>query len=386
MIPKEGIVETSQALATRGLLDGWVASVCDALRPTRSNIVPAALLATALVVFGDYLTGAELAFTLLYLAPIALAAWYRGRVFGVVVSVLSVAGATLIELDHRLHDWHGRPIHALHMVWNQGGSLLIFVGFVLLIGRLREYADRERMARLATVEQLRQVERLGVIGQLAAGVAHELGTPLNVIMGHAEMIDSDDTSRAMLRASSTTILAQSRKMTGIIRGLLDFSHRGGCERAEVDVVALAKGATALVESIARKHQVAIELRVSGETPILAFGNRTELEQVLVNLTMNAIHAMPGGGTLRVSVGSAPARGEQPAAVCIEVEDEGVGIPEENLGRVFDPFFTTKGVGEGTGLGLSVSYGIVCDHQGQIDVSSKVGRGSRFSVRLPLLLP
>jgi signal transduction histidine kinase len=132
--------------------------------------------------------------------------------------------------------------------------------------------------------------------------------------------------------------------------------------------------------VAQKHEIDIEVDGAGGRDLCVYGNQIELEQVLVNLMMNGIQAMQAGGTLRVRVsGSAPA----PLA-CLEVEDEGAGISPEHLPQVFDPFFTTKDVGVGTGLGLSVSYGIVADHGGRIQVSSALGSGSRFSVYLPLV--
>ncbi|CAN5806990.1 hypothetical protein BH11MYX4_BH11MYX4_00920 [soil metagenome] len=365
-------------------VESWVPSIRHALgelRITRTNVLPIALLTTMVIAAGDLLTGAEVVFTLLYLVPIALAVWFRGRGLGWTLSVVSVASTSVTEVFERLH--HGQRLHPWVMVWNHGGSFLTFVVFVFLVGRLRAYADQEQLARRATVEQLRQAERLGVVGQLAAGVAHELGTPLNVIVGHAEMLDSDEVSRSMLRTSSVTILAQAEKMVGIIRGLLDFSRRGGSEKSDVDLGAIARSASSLVRPIAAKLAVEVELRLPERQPVVVRGNRTELEQVIVNLLMNGAQAMAGGGRIRVTVRPEPQRGSLPPAACVQVEDEGTGIAPEDLQRVFDPFFTTKDVGAGTGLGLSVSYGIVSEHQGRIEVSSVLGAGSRFSVLLPL---
>jgi two-component system NtrC family sensor kinase len=377
-------MEDSSASVPHGAVERWDSfrrHAFDELRITRKNVVPLALLTTGAIAVGDILTGAEVVFTLLYLVPIALAVWFRGRGLGGVLSVVSVASTSITEVVERVH--HGQRLRPWVMVWNHGGSFLIFVVFVWLVSRLRAYADQEQLARRATVEQLRQAERLGVVGQLAAGVAHELGTPLNVIVGHAEMIDSDDMSRTMLRASSRTILGQAEKMIGIIRGLLDFSRSGGSLRSVVDLAALATSASSLVRTLVTKQAVDVEVHLPEGEPITVLGNRTELEQVLVNLMMNGAQAMPDGGHLRVVVRSEPRRGSTPPAACVEVSDEGAGISPENLPRIFDPFFTTKDVGAGTGLGLSVSYGIVSDHQGRIDVSSVVGAGSCFSVLLPL---
>jgi signal transduction histidine kinase len=357
----------------------WVAQAIARFGLNRSNVVPLAVVATALVAAGDFLTGIEITFTLLYLVPITMAAWFRGRVFGAALAIVSAAIATATDIV--LRQQNGRPVHAMHVAWNHGGSLVIFIAFGFLVARLRRYHEHDRQVRRATLEQLRQADRLGIVGQLAAGIAHELGTPLNVIVGHAELIDSEYPSRQALRRSSKAILAQAEKMARIIRGLLDFSRRGGAAKGDVDLDALVESAASLVRPIAAKNTVALDVRPAS-ADVTVHGNRTELEQVLVNLMVNAIHAMPHGGSLRVQVRTEPRRGSSPPMACIEVEDEGVGIPAENLPRIFDPFFTTKDVGSGTGLGLSISYGIVADHQGRIVASSVVGSGSRFSVMLP----
>jgi len=333
------------------------------------------------LIFGDFLTGVETAFTLLYLLPITAAAWWRSRAFGIAIGALCVCGGVAVRLERKL------PAHPWHLVWNQGSALVLFVLCALLVARLREYADKDARERRLTVEQLRQTERLGVVGMLAAGLAHELGTPLNVILGYAELLSSDRATTQMRETATATIIAQTEKMTTIVRGLLDFSRQGAGARTPINLRALARDATALMRPTARQKNVEI-VEVGGQD-VFALGNQTELEQVLVNLIMNGIHAMPGGGTLRVGAyeerGGPEVSGSMPppSFVCLEVEDHGVGIPAENLHRIFDPFFTTKDVGEGTGLGLSVSYGIVSEHRGRIHVASTVGSGSRFSVYLPV---
>ena len=359
-------------------------------RFARSNAGAIAAGCAIFLILGDFLTGVEIAFTLLYLIPVAVAAWWRRRAFGLAIATACVCGATACEVVTRIDRGWSLPVW--RMAWNYGGSLVIFGLFVELVVRLRAYVDRDERARRTAVEQLRQAERLGVVGKLAAGVAHELGTPLNVIVGHAELLDSDRATRPSLHASSTTILAQVEKMTTIIRGLLDFSRRAGGERLPVDLDTLTQDAAALLQPLAHKKEIEVEVEVAAKRGrnVVVQGNRTELEQVLVNLMLNGIQAMSAGGTLHVRVrtprvhdadqhGSTP----PPSSACVEIEDEGVGISPESLPQIFDPFFTTKGVGEGTGLGLSVSYGIVSDHGGRIQVSSVLGSGSRFSVYLPL---
>lgn len=346
-------------------------------------------LAIGLVV-ADYVTGIEIAITLLYAAPIALAAWWRGRTLALSVAALCVAGATMVDVSLRAkHGWHLQ--HPWTMAWNYGASFALFTIFALLLVRLRAYADQEAGARRATVEQLRQADRLAVVGKLASGLAHELGTPLNIIIGHAEIVDSDRATPAVIHSSSQTIIAQAKHMASIIRGLLDFSRQARGERSSVNLDALARDAAKLLDPVAAKREVSLSVEVDHDKPVRVRGNRTELEQVLVNLLMNGIQATSPGGKLRVRVRAprptdldeAASITPPPRCACVEVEDEGSGIAPEVLPNIFDPFFTTKGVGEGTGLGLSVSYGIVSEHGGRIEVASKIGEGSVFSVYLPL---
>lgn len=345
------------------------------------------LLALVLMV-GDFVTGVGLAFTLFYLAPVALAVWWRGRSFACVIAALCTGTSVFVELWSGVYrDWH---VHPLNMVWNHGGSLLVYITVALLVERVRVAYDKDEKDRRIAVEQLRQAERLGVVGKLAAGIAHELGTPLHVIVGYAELIDSDLATRTNISQASRVILAQADKMTTIIRGLLDFSRPASGDKSDVDLGVLANSAKTVLQPMAQKKGVRIEVEVTGDERALALGNAVELEQVLVNLMVNGIQAMPKGGVLRVHVRprvrDPGAKASLPQVACLEVEDEGIGISHEALPKIFDPFFTTKGVGEGTGLGLSVSYGIVADHSGRIQVSSDPGVGSRFSVYLPRAAP
>jgi signal transduction histidine kinase len=342
--------------------------------------------ASALIV-ADYLTGVEVMFTLLYLVPLSFAAWWRGRTFGFVVATFCAAGALGGKVLQHLQDV--RPFHVGRLVWNHGGSFVIFLICAYLIARLREYTDEDARKQRLTMDQLRQAERLGVLGQLAAGLAHELGTPLNVIHGYAELIASDRMNPSNRNSAAKTILAQTRKMTSIIRSLLDLSRRDRAERAPVALEELIRQAASLLRPMATEKKINIALEGDPGQTVRVLGNRTELEQVLLNLMMNGIQAMSPGGTLRLLARRKRESDHDDGGVapmslgCLVVEDEGTGIPSENLPQIFDPFFTTKDVGQGTGLGLSVSYGIVRDHGGSIEVSSVVGAGSRFSVYLPL---
>ena len=250
----------------------------------------------------------------------------------------------------------------------------------------RDAAARETAARIATLEQLRHADRLATVGTLAAGVAHELGTPLNVIEGRAAQIEAKELPRERLVDHARLIRSQVARMTSIIRGLLDFSRRKGGQRAPVDLLALARRTLELLQRHAERAQVTLRLD-AGPEPVHVEGDATQLEQVLTNLIVNGIQAMPQGGPLVLALGRRQARhplreaGGEWAAVA--VTDAGTGIREEDRSHLFEPFFTTKEVGQGTGLGLSVVHGIVADHGGWIDVQTALGSGSTFTVCLPL---
>ena len=251
----------------------------------------------------------------------------------------------------------------------------------------QEQTARETEARIQALEQLRHVDRLRTVGQLASGVAHELGTPLNVVSGHAGMIRAGDLPPQDVAASAAVIAEQTRRMTSIIRQLLDFSRRKGPMLDEADVEELVASTVDMLGPLAEKRGVELAFAPAG-AGAGARADHNQLQQAIANLMMNAIQATPDGGRVRLSVGRRLARPPHDAAVPVSeyleiaVTDAGPGIAAEHLPHVFEPFFTTKDVGEGTGLGLAVAYGIVREHGGWIEVESEPGQGSRFSILLP----
>jgi two-component system, NtrC family, sensor kinase len=347
-------------------------------RINHKNVVPIAIAASLLIGAGDFMTGVEVAFTLLYVFPIALGTWFRDRTFGNVLAGFSTALGVAGELGWRFE--HHMHVHPYSMLWNHGGSLGIFLLCVEVLDRLRAYVASERQGRQSAVEQLRHAERLNVIGKLAAGIAHELGTPLSVIATNAELVDAQKAPPETIHHCCRLIIDQAERMASIIRQLLDFGRRGGTGKQTTDLGSVVESTVRLLEPLARKRHVELELSLP-EEPIIASVNRLELGQVLSNLALNAVQAMPQGGRSQVALRQAEERGR--AVAVLSVSDEGTGIRPEDVPRVFDPFFTTKGVGEGTGLGLSVAYGIVADHGGRVSVATEWGRGSRFDVILPL---
>jgi signal transduction histidine kinase len=251
----------------------------------------------------------------------------------------------------------------------------------------RRRLDAETEARIAALEQLRHTDRLATVGQLAAGVAHELGTPLNVVSARAHSIAAADVPRQELITNANIIGEQADRMTAIIQQLLDFSRRHTAKIAVADVRHVITQTLDLLSSVADKANITVHCDI-GNTPILAAVDANQIQQALTNIVLNGIQAMTQGGALRISAGSrrtsapAPDDGPESEYVCITVEDSGMGIPADRLQHIFEPFFTTKAVGEGTGLGLAVAHGIVAEHGGWIAVESTVGGGSRFSIFLP----
>jgi signal transduction histidine kinase len=347
----------------------------DRLTPT--NVVPIALGAALLIGAGDFYTGVDVAFTLLYVFPIALASWYRDRRYGLTVAVLCALISVMSEVGWRLE--HRGNVKAFWLLWNHGGSLGNFVLCAEELCRLRAYVQRERLERQSAIEQLRHAERLNVVGKLAAGVAHELGTPLNVIATTAELVDAERGGSDMVHASCRVIIDQAERMASIIRQLLDFGRRGGGDRSSTDLGALVQSTVALLRPLARKRRVELSLALP-KSSLRASVNALEIGQVLSNLVLNAVQAMPNGGRSVIELRRERERGAEVAV--LSVSDEGTGIRPEDIPKVFDPFFTTKDVGEGTGLGLAVTYGIVADHGGRVNVETEWGHGSVFTVVLP----
>jgi signal transduction histidine kinase len=246
---------------------------------------------------------------------------------------------------------------------------------------------QETAARISTLDQLRHADRLMTVGKLASGVAHELGTPLNVVMVLAKMISSGEVTGEETGSNARTIAEQAERMTGIIRQLLDFARPRAPCKVRTDLSRLVSETLGLLKAMAGKRGVSLELEDSS-APIEAEIDADQIQQVLLNLLQNGLQAMPEGGRLstRISRGRAKpppdAGGREGEYHRLDVRDQGVGILPENVPHLFDPFFSTKEVGEGTGLGLSVSLGIVREHGGWIAVESRVGGGSCFSVYLP----
>jgi signal transduction histidine kinase/HAMP domain-containing protein len=240
-----------------------------------------------------------------------------------------------------------------------------------------------------TQAQLIQAEKMAGIGQLAAGVAHELNNPLGGILGYCQFALEKITKKPLKELTGEDISTysqylkdieqQSQRCKVIIQSLLKFSRASVKENLEpTDVNSVLKETFTFVKHQMEKHQVKLEEVLSPSLPPIN-GNVSQLQQVFTNLILNAIQAMPQGGKLTVW----DKVSEDKKSIEISFADTGEGISKENLNKIFEPFYTTKKVGQGTGLGLSVSYGIVKDHGGDIQVESIVGKGTTFTVFLPV---
>jgi two-component system NtrC family sensor kinase len=276
-----------------------------------------------------------------------------------------------------------RHIYKLHTATREGHSLILNIAFAPL--RRTEVAAHtgalvvleDVTARVRLEEQLQQREKLSSIGLLAAGVAHEINTPLTGVSSYTQMLlgmlATSDPKHKLLEK----IHRQTERATGIVNNLLNFSRTGlVTEFDEVDVNRVLDDTLQLLEPQLRQSQIEIVRDYDAALPSV-YGNGGKLQQVFTNLILNARDAIPNGGRITLSTST-----EDSDTVSILVADTGIGIAPENVARIYDPFFTTKGVGRGTGLGLAVSYGIVQEHSGHITVQSAPGRGTTFRITLP----
>ena len=266
-----------------------------------------------------------------------------------------------------------------HGELSQLGREMNLMGARLL--EARQQLDQETAARIEAMKQLRHADRLKTVGTLAAGLAHEVGTPLNVISMRAEMIALGEVEGEESRETARVVQEQSRRISKIIEQLMDFARVNRLKREELEIRAVVEQARELIAPLARKRGVKLVVREESKA-LEAEIDGDQFVQVITNLMVNAVYACEekGGGEVLLEVGEMVREGRE--FVFVEVIDDGVGMEEELMGQLFEPFFTTRELGVGSGLGLSVSYGIVQEHGGWVDVESEPGVGSRFRVVLP----
>jgi signal transduction histidine kinase len=253
----------------------------------------------------------------------------------------------------------------------------------------RGETQRQNEAKLALEQRLGQTEKLATIGQLAAEIAHEVGTPLNVIAGRARSIQKKSRDHEAVEKNAEIVAEQTARITRIIQRLLDFTRRkvGAAGKAEVNVNELSLMTMELLSAQFSSAKVKTRLERAEGLPRVA-GDQDRLQQVMINLLLNAVQAMPEGGALGVETALVQRTrpgledGAEQSFVSFAVRDTGIGVPDDIRDKIFDPFYTTKEGSGGTGLGLAVVSGIVKEHDGWIDIESNTGGGTIFRVYLP----
>jgi two-component system, NtrC family, sensor kinase len=274
-----------------------------------------------------------------------------------------------------------RNIYKIHTATFAGRVLVLNIAIAPLqdsqeqTGALVVLEDVTSRVRLE--EQLQQREKLSSIGLLAAGVAHEVNTPLTGVSSYTQMLLSMLSETDPKHALLLKVRRQAERATNIVNNLLNFSRTGDAtEFTELNISRVLDDTLQLLEPQLRGNQIEIVRGYDHDLPQV-FGNSGKLQQVFTNLLLNARDAIPAGGSIKIS--TLPAEDH---SLTIEVSDSGIGIDPENVAKIYDPFYTTKGVGRGTGLGLAVSYGIVQEHSGHISVESTPGHGTIFRITLP----
>jgi two-component system, cell cycle sensor histidine kinase and response regulator CckA len=250
---------------------------------------------------------------------------------------------------------------------------------------------RLRAEHTLVEEQLRQSQKMEAVGQLAGGVAHDFNNLLTVIIGYSGMMLDDASTSEETREAAKQIYLAGQRAGSLTRQLLFFSRKRPIERALMDLNTTVEEVAAMLKRLIGAH-IDLQLKLAGDLPRIE-ADASMMEQVLINLSVNARDAMPEGGKLTIGtvtreLRETDLRGNPDARpgrfVCLRVEDTGSGIPPEIMPRIFEPFFTTKEVGKGTGLGLATIFGIVKQHHGWVEVESQVGKGTSFSILLPVV--
>jgi len=286
------------------------------------------------------------------------------------------------DLSHVILSEHDDEIGAIATRFNE---------MTYSLRESRGETQRQNAAKLALEQRLSQTEKLATIGQLSAEIAHEVGTPLNVIAGRARTIQRKARDPEAVEKNAGIIAEQTARITRIIQRLLDFARRkvGAPEHARVNLNELALTTVELLGGQFSAAKIKTRLDRSEGLPLVD-GDADRLQQVLINLLLNAAQAMPEGGTLTIETQAVRRTrpgletGAEQDFVGLVVSDTGVGIPPEIRDKVFEPFYTTKEGQGGTGLGLAVCSGIVKEHDGWIDVDDAPGGGTVFRVYLPTL--
>jgi signal transduction histidine kinase len=241
---------------------------------------------------------------------------------------------------------------------------------------LKEHIAAQQMAE----RRLVQAAKLAAVGEMAAGIAHELNNPLTTVTGFTELTMEDVPIDSRVHADLELVLREAHRATDVVRRLLDFARQSESVRTNSDINEIINEVVALVNHLLHSNGVRLVTDLPCGLPTISV-DRNQIKQVILNLIHNALHAMPKGGVLRITT-NRRSKDHQDWVTAV-VTDSGTGIAPENMERIFEPFFTTREKEGGTGLGLSISYGIVVEHGGFIEAESEVGKGSVFSIWIPV---
>lgn len=341
------------------------------------------LAGIALTSAGHYLTPRDMRlwhgiFQRLYYLPVVYAAIAFGWMGGLAAALI----AALLYVPHIVMTWR----HEQHYAMEQYAEIFMFLAVGLVTGVLSD-RERKRRAELQatarklslvycelqdTFEQVKRADRLSALGQLAAGLAHEIRNPLASIDGAAEVLDVANDQTELRKETVSIIRKECSRLNRLLTSLLDFARPRHPEWGEVDLAKVLNSVIDLVSHSAGKG-IHFHKEIQGRIPSL-LGDEEQLTQVMLNLTLNAAQAMPEGGGVWL------AAKQVEDGIAIQVRDQGAGIPEENMDKIFDPFFTTKDTG--TGLGLSVVHQIVTQHGGTVTVTRNQDKGMTFSLFFP----
>jgi two-component system NtrC family sensor kinase len=287
----------------------------------------------------------------------------------------------MAEIKARSGDERVSSLYKFHMQNRDGRNLVVNVSIAPLVGKSGDRIGRlilfdDVTQRMRLEEQVFQNEKLTSLGLLAAGVAHEVNTPLAVISNYIQMLAKQLPSGDPRHQLIEKVVKQTFRASEIVNNLLNFSRTGAADFTEVNLNAVVEEVLTLVAHPFRTAHVQVTRNLQQQLPSV-LGSNNKLQQVFLNLFLNARDAMPSGGMVEIRTAA------HNGSVEVEISDTGGGIPREDLNRIFDPFFTTKSSGRGTGLGLSVSYGIVKEHAGKVDVRSTPGKGTSFRLEFPV---
>jgi two-component system NtrC family sensor kinase len=243
---------------------------------------------------------------------------------------------------------------------------------------LEKRVDERSQELKKTQEQLIQSEKLASLGKLAAGIAHEINNPLTGILTYSSLLLKEHKENPQMKEDLEVIVSETTRCRKIVKGLLEFARQTEPSKTRADINKVVEETLSLLQNQAIFLNISVEKKLNENLPAVMM-DIDQIKQVFVNIILNAAEAMSQGGTLTISTDL----NHEKKFVNVSFTDTGSGISEENLPRIFDPFFTTKRSGRGTGLGLSVSYGIIQRHNGYLEVKSHLGKGSTFTVKLPL---